>query len=256
MKRIILFLFSYMVSVTAWTQSIADNADTAYNEGRFEDAISLYKNAGSIEGTSEWLYYNLGNAYYRTDSIAKAILCYERALKINPSNEDARFNLQFLNDRYNLQKPTASATSAFISKLTNSMKPNSWAMAAVILFALTLAAAAVYILLSKPLYRKIGFFSCILLIPFTIAAIAIAFNAHSHATSRNRCVVITPSAQLSTVPSTPITASQQAFTVPEGYVLEIVDSISSSIEGSSTWFEVKVEDDNRAWVNSKDIEII
>lgn len=256
MKRIILTILSFISVIVAESSSIVNQGDQAYNEGRFEEAIRLYQSSAQNEGTSAWLYYNLGNAYYRSDSIAKAILNYERALKLDPTNDNARNNLEFVNSRYNLSRPSESATTVFISRLTSSMHANTWAIISLILFTLTLIATASYFLLSKPLFRKIGFFSGLILLPLTIASIAIAFNAHSLATSKNGAIVTIPSAQLSTVPSKPLTPSQQAFTVPEGYRLEIVDSIASTIDNGLIWYEVKVEDDSRAWVCSSDVEII
>ena len=65
---------------------IAQQADSAYNREAYGDAIRLYNEAIATEGPSTNLYYNLGNAYYRDNSLGKAILSYERALALDPSN--------------------------------------------------------------------------------------------------------------------------------------------------------------------------
>ncbi|MFW5523780.1 MAG: BatD family protein, partial [Segatella copri] len=60
-----------------------NNADTEYQKGNYQQAIrdyeELLKNGASAE-----IYYNLGNAYYRTDNITKAVLNYERARLLSP----------------------------------------------------------------------------------------------------------------------------------------------------------------------------
>jgi len=68
-------------------------ANKAYTERNFQQAIKDYE-ALLHQGRSVALYYNLGNAYYRTDNITQAILNYERALRLSPGNSDIRFNLQ------------------------------------------------------------------------------------------------------------------------------------------------------------------
>jgi len=68
-----------------------NNADTEYQKGNYQQAIrdyeELLKNGASAE-----IYYNLGNAYYRTDNITKAVLNYERARLLSPGDEDINFN--------------------------------------------------------------------------------------------------------------------------------------------------------------------
>ncbi|HRH67712.1 MAG TPA: tetratricopeptide repeat protein, partial [Bacteroidia bacterium] len=81
--------------------SAADNAsdlfhqgNIAYQKGDYITAVQLYSGLLKSGKVSSEVYYNLGNAYYKTDSIAKAILSYERAKKLNPDDEDVAVNLK------------------------------------------------------------------------------------------------------------------------------------------------------------------
>lgn len=85
-------LMMLMLSLTAGAVTKAD-ADSAYVHERYQQAIADYE-ALLKQGVSADLYYNLGNAYYRTDNMTKAILNYERALLLSPGDADIRFNLQ------------------------------------------------------------------------------------------------------------------------------------------------------------------
>ena len=69
-------------------------ADSAYAKGDFALAIELYENILSAQGESSDIYYNLGNSYYKSKDIARAILNYERAYLLNPGDSDIRFNLE------------------------------------------------------------------------------------------------------------------------------------------------------------------
>jgi tetratricopeptide (TPR) repeat protein len=68
-----------------------------YEAGDYINAISLYETLiTSFNVKNSILYYNLGNAYYRINDIGKAVLNYERALRLSPSDEDIRYNLKFI----------------------------------------------------------------------------------------------------------------------------------------------------------------
>jgi hypothetical protein len=77
--------------------SFAD-ANRAYSEQRYREAIAQYEALIAAGIVHEDLYYNLGNAYFRhaerhDHALGPAIFNYERALRIDPSMEDAYYNL-------------------------------------------------------------------------------------------------------------------------------------------------------------------
>ena len=73
-----------------------NEANAAYRQGRYEDAISLYTNTIAAGARSSTVYYNLGNAYFRTGKIGLAVLSFERSLRLDPGNDDARRNVAFV----------------------------------------------------------------------------------------------------------------------------------------------------------------
>lgn len=99
MKKLILTLILALVvlSPTAWASGrVFSEANQAYTEGSFEKAILLYEDLLPEYSKSDALYYNLGNAYFRTKKLGPAIFSYEKALMLNPRNADSRFNLKFV----------------------------------------------------------------------------------------------------------------------------------------------------------------
>ena len=73
-------------------------ADCAYLNQQYDTAIQQYEQVLS-EGPNSTVYYNLGNAYYQSGDTVMAILNYERALFLDPFNEDAKFNLNICQNR-------------------------------------------------------------------------------------------------------------------------------------------------------------
>jgi len=70
-------------------------ANNSYREKKYDDAIQDYEKLISAGLRSANIFYNLGNAYLRTGTRGKAILYYERALRICPRDADIRSNLDF-----------------------------------------------------------------------------------------------------------------------------------------------------------------
>ena len=64
-----------------------------YQEGDFEGALSSYLRVVEAGLESGEVYYNLGNAYFKIGDLARAILNYERARRLLPSDTDVRANL-------------------------------------------------------------------------------------------------------------------------------------------------------------------
>ena len=114
------FLLSAVQLVSAATKA---EADQAYQENKFADAIAAYETILGTEGESADIYYNLGNCYYKTKNIAKAVLNYERALLLNPGDADIRFNLELARSKTVDQITPASEVFivAWMKNITNLM---------------------------------------------------------------------------------------------------------------------------------------
>lgn len=68
-----------------------------YKQQRYEEALREYGNAGPAMKTPEEtaeIYYNAGNSFYRSNKFQEAIGAYKKALKLNPNDDDTRYNLQ------------------------------------------------------------------------------------------------------------------------------------------------------------------
>ncbi|MBR4845599.1 MAG: tetratricopeptide repeat protein, partial [Bacteroidaceae bacterium] len=78
-------------STVVYTKAMADSAYTAND---YASAAHIYEMLLAEHGESASVYYNLGGAYYKMNEIARSILNYERALLLDPSNADVKFNLE------------------------------------------------------------------------------------------------------------------------------------------------------------------
>lgn len=245
-------------AVAASASPLTEEADSAYVRDDFARAAELYSTAIATEGTSSTLLYNLGNAQYRLGQLGNAIVSYEQALRLDPTNEDARVNLEFVNSRI-ADKPIDSGT--FIDNTLNSTldmaHPDTWAWLAFASFALLLGCAALYIFSTNVAARKSGFFIGLVLIAVTVVLVIFAFKSARRATAHDSAVVTVPSTILSTSPRAPKDRTEEAILLHEGTKVEIVDSVTTRIDSTAVkWYEVKLDNTNRAWVNSSAVKKI
>ena len=121
--------------------SIWKSAEEAYATGDFAGAARHYESLVSSGASSPSLFYNLGNAYYRGGNIGKAVLNYERALKLDPSDADARHNLE-LARAHTLDKidnVPEFILFSWIKNLKASLSSNTWAVISLVLLAAGIA---------------------------------------------------------------------------------------------------------------------
>lgn len=233
-------------------------ADSAYQKADYQKALSLYREVTDSVNPSSDLLYNLGNAYYRTGRTGKAVVAWERALRLDPRNSEARENLQFVRTRI-ADRPGSHGTllSTFLKQICSYLPANAWAWVAFGAFSLTLAAVALYFFSSNVAARKAGFFGGLVLLIFTAALVFLAFEAASITSDKGEAVVTAPSAVLSTEPVKPRNQSQEAMLLHEGTKVYVVDSVRTASEtGSQIWYDVEVDNNHRAWIEGSAVEFI
>ncbi len=65
----------------------------AYLRGDYAAAVAAYEEVDRQGGASADVAYNLGDAYFRKGALGPAIWAFERALAVDPNDDDARYNL-------------------------------------------------------------------------------------------------------------------------------------------------------------------
>lgn len=169
-----------------------ETADSAYNAKDYRLAADLYE-AILKQGVAPAVYYNLAGAYYRLGELPRAVLSYERALKYDPANADARYNLDVCRSKLAVRNDASSSMFfvAWTKDLIAGHSVDFWADAAIVAFALCLAAFAGYRLLSRVVWRKLSFSCsvvCLLALAFCITAAAVQNHRF---TTEVRAVVMT-----------------------------------------------------------------
>ncbi len=242
---IILLMLSCSLSSFSMTKS---EADSAYVAGQYQKAIKGYETLLE-KGASAELYYNLGNAYYRTEDITRAIINYERASLLSPGDRDIRFNLQLARSK-TIDKIVPESEMFFVDwyhELVNLMSVDGWAYSAILSLVLVIVFFLLYLFSSKIWLRKIGFFGGVLILVFFILSNIFA-NVQKHdLIHRKGAIVIVPSV---TIKSTPAINGTDLFILHEGTKVTIKDA------SMKDWKEIRLADGKEGWIESKKIELI
>lgn len=264
MKKIITILI-ILLSTTgikaqdkAATASLPQMADSAYNDLAYSEALNLYQATADSLGVSPDLLYNIGNTYYRLSQPGKAILYYERALRLDPAHKDARANLKFVNSTIS-DRPidNRSLLKRRYDSFVNSASADTWAWTATAFFALAVVGVVVYLISSKVIFRKISFFGALIATVVAILFVIIAMTSARRSTSTSRAIILSPAAHLYNAPRASTDPADQAYLLHEGTAVTVVDSLIRSGDIADRWYEITLgEKDTRAWISGDDIEII
>lgn len=264
-KSLYRFLLSLMLLLSLpASASVLSDADKAYQQKDYVKAITLYTSLRDSAGASSELYYNLGNAYTNLENYGPAVVCYRRALKLDPGNSQASNNLTFVKEKVALSNeammadknldPTPESTSFFgsIRVWLESPGSNFWAVVAAVLFVLLIAGVGCYIFMSDVRIKKIAFFSGIVLLLLSGISLLLAFSARRAALAADRCVLITPSANLYGKPADE--ASRLAAPLTGGTEFHVIQQFSDSVKGN--WVKVRLNNDFNGWLPASDVEVI
>ena len=256
MKQIIISILLAVMALPIFAGNAnIDRANQAYKQELYNEALKLYLQEAQETGVSSALYCNIGDTYYRLKDNVHAVLYYERALVLDPSNSDARFNLDFV--RSKMQLPDDAGDSWFsnwLDQTVSRMSSNTWAIIAIVTFLLFLAGVAAYLFMDNVIVRKIGFFGGAVLLVASILSNMAAFHVFHKATSGNGAIIMPENVVLSTAPREPRDKDEEAFSLQQGTHVEIVDSIADKNHGK--WLQVSTAGGHKAWLKASDIEVI
>ena len=247
-KSVVSIVVLLMLLPMAANAATKADADSAYVNGNYQEAIKGYE-ALLRNGASAELYYNLGNAYYRTENITRAVLNFERALLLSPGDSDIRFNLQIARSK-TIDKIVPESEMFFVTwyrSLVNIMSVDGWGRTALVSLALVIVLFLVYLFSARVWMQKVGFFGGgVLLVLFVISNI-FAWQQRQNLLYRQGAIVIAPSV---TVKSTPAQNGTDLFILHEGTKVIITDG------SMKNWREVRLADGKKGWIESKKIEVI
>lgn len=227
-----------------WTAGVQ-----AYTDGKFSDASAAWTSIEESGQKSAKLYYNLGNAWFKQGNYPKAILNYERALRLDPSYSDARYNLEFTSNfvQDKIEPVPEFILKSVARKVCYVMGSNAWAVIFLVLLAAALVMGLLFLLGSSVGKRRAGFYCGIVLLLLSAGALSFSIWQKSDSVKTDMAIVMSPVSSVKSSPSSG--SSKDLFVIHEGTKVTILDEVGS-------WRNISLADGRQGWIPASDIEII
>src|SRR5262249_528400 len=147
-------------------------ANILYQKMDYDSAAKVLEKLISENRISSEVYYNLGNCYYKTGNVAKSIIAYERALKLNPDDEHALFNLHVgkLKVVDKIEPVPQIFYKRWIAAITDLFTTKMWSALMLALLWITFIMAAVYVVSRTPSGRQLTFIITLIFVFLTASA--------------------------------------------------------------------------------------
>ena len=228
----------------AWA-AVMTQANALYEAGDYAGAIETYQQIidGGIQHSS--VYYNLGNAYYKSGDLGRAVLNYERARRLAPRDEDIRANLAFARAQVADQFPVAEegAVWATITGWHEALTVNEAAWVAWALFAVVCALGAVAILVYR--WRRLALTgAAVVCVVLALALLSLGLKVHE--LKQDHAVIVAPEVNIYSGPGDTYLLE---FTLHAGTTLTVV-------EEREGWVRGELSGDFQGWLLAEAVEFV
>ena len=92
---ILLLAFPATLAMAEMPEEVFARGNAAYEQGRYAEAADAYRTLLKYRIRDARVEYNLGNAEFRLGNLGTAILHFERARRMDPTDRDVRDNLDY-----------------------------------------------------------------------------------------------------------------------------------------------------------------
>ncbi|MFI3264021.1 MAG: tetratricopeptide repeat protein [Rikenellaceae bacterium] len=237
-----------IVAEEASAELLWDNANTAYINGNFAEAIELYTAIVEQGLSSDKLFFNLGNAYYKSDDMARAILNYQKALLISPNDADILYNLGVAQSQ--IRDQIEEMPELFLRKWNHSIAQSfdctGWSIISLIALCIVLASVLLFVLSDTIKLRKTGFSIGLLFLFMFAMSTGYALAERKEILNHNKAVIMSQSIAIK---SSPDRSATDLFVLHSGTTVKILREIDA-------WYEIVIADGKTGWIERTRVEQI
>jgi len=228
------------------SSAVWDQANKQYALKQYDSAVAGYETLLKTQPGNAMLHYNTGNAYYRLNRMGFAILHYEKAARLQPGNRQIRENLDLARSR--IQDNITEASPIFFVSWWNTLHravgPDTWAVAALILFLVTLA-LVYFARTRKAAFANSGRWVSLAMVCLLITG-SLAWISYQERVHPGKVVVI---GNNSPFLQDPQADSKVIGNLPEGLVMDILGK-----EGG--YYKVELQNGKAGWVPEEVLGVV
>lgn len=246
MKKLLLLFVLISFSGFSQNQDIFDEANSAYQSGDYETAISKYEEILDSGETSAEVYFNLGNAHYKMNHVAPSIYYYEKALQLDPTDADIQNNIEFARNMAidDIEEIQETGFSVWFNDIISAFSYNTWAIIAIIFSVVFVFMFLLYHFSYKSLNKRLFFAGASLALILCIASVIFAFQQQSFIQDNQYAIIYGEEIE---VRDEPTLRAEPSFELHEGTKARV-------LEDYQEWSRIELSNGAQGWINSSEIK--
>ena len=241
-------LACFSVCINAQNDTVFNEGNTLYNQGKYADAIKKYEALLDKNEHAVALYFNLANAHYKLNNIAPSVYYFEKAKLLSTDDKDIENNLVFA------QNMTVDAIdtlpevgfSRIFKNIVNTFSSDSWAKLAISGILVFVLFFLLYHFTSATSQKRVAFVISVLGFLVAVFSLVIAFQKNNLEIKNNPAIVF---AQESRVKADPNNTSEEVFRLHEGTKVQVLESYEN-------WCKIEIADKTTGWIPSEDVKLL
>lgn len=242
--RKLIFISFLLLNFIGFSQNedLFEEANSAYQAGDYEKAVTAYEEILGNGETSAELYYNLGNAHYKLNHVAPTIYYYEKALQLNPADEDIQNNIAFARNMAidDIEKVEETGMDEWINGVISTFSYPTWAVMAIVFSIIFTGLFLLYYFSYKPLYKRMLFGAAILSLLLCIFSVVFAFQQQSYIQNNQYAIIFSEEVE---VRDEPTLRGDPSFELHEGTKAKV-------LEDYQEWSRIELANGAQGWVNT------
>ncbi len=248
MKRIFSLILMMIVGIVSNAQTISEQINDLYKAKEYKQIIDICEQQILSGKESAYLYYNLGNAYFKDGNTSKAIVNYERAALLDPNDSDIKHNLSFAYAQQpdNIEHLSLGFLPRVYQHIYRFCSVDVWAVMSIFFLIVLCVSLCLFLFAEKLLLRKISLFVMVGGLFFGVLSFVCAQSRHSELTSHEYAVVMEPTIGIKTEP---MTTAMDLATIHGGIKVKIVDEAFG-------WYKVMLGNGKEGWILAQYVERI
>ncbi|MGZ3873048.1 MAG: tetratricopeptide repeat protein [Mucilaginibacter sp.] len=224
------------------------SGNNSYNKGQYKEALTAYQKVIGSGYESAALYYNMGNACYKTGDIPSALLYYGKAHKLSPGDEDINFNIRFVNLRTTdkIDEAPEFFPTRWWKGFILGISANSLALLSILFVLLASSLLIIYFFTTSVSVKRSSFYSAVILFIIGAFVVFIAGMQVSYFKGHREAIIFSSSV---TVKSGPVDKAAALFVIHDGARVNVLDD-------SNGWLKIRLANGNEGWIKAGDAKEI
>lgn len=219
-----------------------------YAKAQYQQAAQTYQQVLKNGYTSAALYFNLGNAFYKSDDLPSAILYYEKAHKLAPNDQEININIQFCNLK--LADKIEQQPEFFVSRWWHGIilffSADTFAVLSVVLLLVGFLLLIVYLFTNFMVLKKASFYTGFVVMLFGLISVFLANRQVNYFGTHHQAIIFGSSV---TVKGSPNANAKPLFVMHEGTKVDVNRK-------NGNWIEIELPNGNSGWITLDDLKEI